>query len=116
MGRDSVLPKAVFGKLNPKFHTPGANLVITGIIGLIALFLDGATSTSFINFGAFTAFTLVNASVVFHYVRQRRAGHQLNPVSYVVVPVICAYLLSQLDSNAITLGCPGWRWASSSWP
>jgi AAT family amino acid transporter len=47
----------------------------------------------------------VNASVVFHYVRQRRAGHQLNPVSYVVVPVIgaviCAYLLSQLDSNAI---------------
>jgi putrescine importer len=37
------------------------NLVITGIIGLIATFLDGATSTSFINFGAFTAFTLVNA-------------------------------------------------------
>lgn len=108
MGRDSVLPKAVFGKLNPKFHTPVANLVIIGIIGLIALFLDVATSTSFINFGAFTAFTLVNASVVFHYVRQRRAGQHLNAVSYVVVPVIgaviCAYLLSQLDSNAITLG------------
>ncbi|WP_260681087.1 hypothetical protein [Arthrobacter sp. KBS0703] len=36
------------------------------------------------------------------------AGLQLNPVSYVVVPVIgaviCAYLLSQLDSNAIALG------------
>lgn len=42
--------------------------------------------------------------MVFHYVGQRRAGHQLNPVSYVVVPVIGAYLLSQLDSNAITLG------------
>ncbi|MGN8131762.1 APC family permease [Paenarthrobacter sp. 22069] len=108
MGRDSVLPKAVFGRLSEKFHTPVANLVITGIVGLIAIFLDVATSTSFINFGAFTAFTLVNASVVFHYVRQRRAGQQLNPVSYVVVPVIgaviCAYLLSQLDSNAITLG------------
>jgi putrescine importer len=39
---------------------------------------------------------------------QRRAGQQLNPVSYVVVPlvgaIICACLLSQLDSNAITLG------------
>ncbi|MFJ6347808.1 APC family permease [Pseudarthrobacter oxydans] len=108
MGRDSVLPKAVFGKLSEKFHTPVANLVITGVVGLIAIFLDVATSTSFINFGAFTAFTLVNASVVFHYVRQRRAGQQLNRVSYVVVPVIgaiiCAYLLSQLDSNAITLG------------
>jgi putrescine importer len=67
-----------------------------------------ATSRLFINFGAFTAFTLVNASVVFRIVCQRRAGQQLNPVSYVVVPVIgaiiCAYLLSQLDSNAITLG------------
>jgi putrescine importer len=108
MGRDSVLPKAVFGRLSEKFHTPVANLVVTGIVGLIAIFLDVATSTSFINFGAFTAFTLVNASVVFHYVRQRRSGHQLNQVSYVVVPVIgaliCAYLLSRLDSNAITLG------------
>ena len=67
-----------------------------------------ATSTSFINFGAFTAFTLVNVSVVFHYVRRRRAGEQLNAVSYVAVPavgaIVCAYLLSQLDSNAITLG------------
>jgi hypothetical protein len=46
--------------------------------------------------------------VVFYYVRRRRAGEQLNAVSYVAVPVvgaiICAYLLSQLDINAITLG------------
>ncbi|WP_246255966.1 hypothetical protein [Pseudarthrobacter oxydans] len=44
-------------------RNPVANLVVTGIVGLIAIFLDVATSTSFINFGAFTAFTLVNASV-----------------------------------------------------
>lgn len=84
------------------------NLVATGAVGLIALFLDVATSTWFINFGAFTAFTLVNISVVCHYLRRRRAGQNLNPLSYLVVPVvgavICAYLLSQLDSNAITLG------------
>lgn len=108
MGRDSVLPKALFGRLSAKFHTPVANLIITGIIGLIAIFLDVTTSTSFINFGAFTAFTLVNASVVFHFVRQRRAGNRLNVVSYVGVPVVgtivCAYLLSQLDGNAISLG------------
>ncbi|NKX54306.1 APC family permease [Arthrobacter mobilis] len=108
MGRDAVLPKPVFGRLNPKFHTPVVNLAITGAVGLIALFLDVATSTSFINFGAFTAFTLVNLSVIFHFVRERRAGNRLNPVSYVAVPVIgalvCAYLLSRLDANAITLG------------
>ncbi len=84
------------------------SIIITGIVGLIAIFLDVATSTSFINFGAFTAFTLVNVSVVFHYVRRRRAGDHLNVVSYVLIPVvgavICAYLLTQLDSNALTLG------------
>lgn len=108
MGRDSVLPKAVFGRLSAKFHTPVANIVIAGIIGLIAIFLDVATSTSFINFGAFTGFTLVNLSVIFYYFRQRRAGIRLNVISYVGVPavgaVVCGYLLSQLDINAITLG------------
>ncbi|WP_457972348.1 hypothetical protein [Arthrobacter sp. D1-17] len=87
------------------------NLVITGLLGLIAIFLDVATSTSFISFGPFTAFTLVNVSVVFHYMCRRRAGEQLNPVSYRKVPavgaIICGYLLSQLDSNTIT---PGVSW------
>lgn len=55
MGRDSVLPKAVFGRLSEKFHTPVANLMITGVVSLVPVFLDVATSTSFINFGAFTA-------------------------------------------------------------
>lgn len=110
MGREAVLPKAVFGKLHEKYHTPVANLVITGVIGLIALFLDMATSTSFINFGAFTAFTLMNVSVVFHYVRQRRAGQQLNAMSYVVVPVIgaviCAYLGLATRGQALSSGQP----------
>ncbi|GER23612.1 amino acid permease [Zafaria cholistanensis] len=108
MGRDAVLPKAVFGRLDPRFRTPVVNLAVTGAVGLIAIFLDVATSTSFINFGAFTAFTLVNLSVVFHFVRQRREGNRLNPVSYVAVPavgaIVCAYLLSRLDGHAITLG------------
>ena len=120
MGRDSVLPKAVFGRLSAKFHTPVVNLVITGIIGLIAIFLDVATSTSFINFGAFTAFTLVNVSVVFHYVRRRRAGEQLNAVSYVVVPAVGRHRLrlpalpaGQQRHYAGTVA--GWCWASWSW-
>lgn len=108
MGRDAVLPKAVFGRLNPRFHTPVVNLAITGAVGLIAIFLDVATSTSFINFGAFTAFTLVNVSVIFHFFRRRREGIALNPFGYLVAPIVgaivCAYLLSRLDVNAITLG------------
>jgi putrescine importer len=72
------------------------------------MFLDVATSTSFINFGAFTAFTLVSVSVIAYYLRQRRSGHRLSVLFYVVMPamgaIIDGFLLSQLDSNAITLG------------
>ncbi|WP_240793605.1 MULTISPECIES: APC family permease [unclassified Arthrobacter] len=120
MGRDSVLPKAVFGRLSEKFHTPVPNLVVTGVVGLIAVFLDVATSTSFINFGAFTAFTLVNASVVFHYVRQRRAGQQLNrcPTWWCrwsarsSAPTCCP----SWTAMPLRWGCPGWRWVWWSWP
>jgi amino acid transporter len=108
MGRDGALPRRVFGEVSRRFRSPVANIVIIGLVGLAALFLDVATSTSFINFGAFTAFTMVNVSVIVYYVRERRNGRLLNPLVYVVIPaigaLITAYLLTKLDSNAIVLG------------
>lgn len=110
MGRDGVLPKGFFGRLSDRFATPVLNIVLCGIIGLGALFLDVATSTSFINFGAFTAFTLVNLSVIGYFIRHRNteAGFRLNPTTYVIAPLIGAivdvYLLTKLDSTALILG------------
>ncbi|MHA7280566.1 APC family permease [Arthrobacter sp. MDT2-2] len=108
MGRDAVLPRKVFGYLHDRFRTPVVNLVITGIVGLVAVFLDVATSTSFINFGAFTAFTLVNVAVIAYYLREKRTGRSLNLFSYLVIPavgaLVDAFLLTQLDPTAITLG------------
>ena len=86
-------------------------IALTALVGLIALTIDVATSTSFINFGAFTAFTMVNVSVVAYYVRRRAEGVSLNPLTYVLLPVLGAlvdlYLLTKLDSTAIELGL-GW--------
>lgn len=110
MGRDGVLPRGFFGRLSDRFRTPTFNIVLCGLIGLGALFLDVATSTSFINFGAFTAFTLVNVAVIAYFLRNRHtsAGRSLNPVLYVVVPLIGAlvdvYLLTKLESTALVLG------------
>jgi amino acid transporter len=108
MGRDGTLPRRICGLINGRFRTPVVNLAIIGVIGLLAMFLDVATSTSFINFGAFVAFTMVNLCVVVHYAKQRRAGVTLNPVLYLGMPAIgaaiTAYLLTNLDSNAIILG------------
>jgi amino acid transporter len=108
MGRDSVLPRRVFGRVHPRFHTPVAGVLLSGLVGLVALRLDVATSTSFINFGAFTAFTAVNLSVIALFLRRRRAGERLPVLGYVVVPAVGAavdlWLLTNLDGTAITLG------------
>ncbi|MFK0018791.1 APC family permease [Streptomyces sp. NPDC090798] len=108
MGRDGALPRKVFARLHERYRTPALNILLTGAVGLIALRLDVATSTSFINFGAFTAFTFVNVSVLATYVRARRAGETPSPLSYVVAPAVGAvvdlYLLFHLDGRALTLG------------
>ncbi|MBN9613359.1 MAG: APC family permease [Actinobacteria bacterium] len=108
MGRDGVLPKRIFGVLNPQRHTPVLSILAIAIVGLIAMFMDVATSTSFINFGAFTAFIMVNISVIVYWAKERRAGRAHNALLYVVAPIIgvvvIAYLLTQLDIHAITLG------------
>jgi putrescine importer len=108
MGRDAVLPRRVFGRVHPRFHTPVAGILLSGLVGLVALRLDVATSTSFINFGAFTAFTAVNLSVIALYLRRRRTGERLPVLGYVVVPAVGAavdvWLLTNLDGTAITLG------------
>ena len=108
MGRDGVLPKRLFGALNARFNTPVFSILAIAVVGLIAMFMDVATSTSFINFGAFIAFIMVNASVIVYWAKQRRQGNRLNPLFYLVAPTIGVlvifYLLLQLDINAITLG------------
>jgi amino acid transporter len=107
MGRDGVLPTRFFGYVQPTFRTPALSILLTALVGLIALTLDVATSTSFINFGAFTAFTLVNLSVIAYWLR-RRSTRTLNPVTYLLAPAVGAvvdlYLLTQLDAHALTLG------------
>src|SRR5918999_2446380 len=107
MGRDGALPRGLSHVL-PRLRTPAVSITLIGIAGLGALFLDVTTSTSFINFGAFSAFTLVNLSVIAYFVRHRPQGSIGALLGWVLIPlagaVIDLYLLSRLDSRAIVFG------------
>nr|WP_294863848.1 APC family permease [uncultured Pseudogulbenkiania sp.] len=107
MGRDEVLPK-LFGQLSERFQTPINNMLVCGAVALLALKMDVTTSTSFINFGAFLAFTFVNLSVIFHYYLGQGRRSPRDFVLYFAFP-LCGvladlWLLSNLDRRAIILG------------
>lgn len=108
MGRDSVLPKQVFGYISEKYQTPVITLVIIGIIGLLAIQFDIMSAASCINFGAFAAFTMVNLAVIVQYYgrNNQRSGKDL--LLFVIIPLIGAVLnvllLLSLDPMAKTYG------------
>jgi amino acid transporter len=108
MGRDGVLPKSFFGTLHERFGTPINSILLCAVVALLALKLDVTTSTSFINFGAFLAFSLVNLSVIFHY---WIGGEKKGPrefVLFLLFPFIGLsadlWLMVSLDHLAVYLG------------
>ncbi|WP_105033723.1 APC family permease [Cryobacterium aureum] len=111
MGRDGVLPRRLFGRLNSKFKTPVFNLVLIGAVGMLALNLSLGTAASFINFGAFLTFTVVNVCVIVYFIRQWRRGQKERVLTFLIFPLLGAvvdiYLLTQLGTVALYLGL-GW--------
>ncbi|WP_216634272.1 APC family permease [Staphylococcus sp. NAM3COL9] len=108
MGRDGVLSKKIFGFVEKKRQTPIFNIMFIGIVGLIGIFMNVSTSTSFINFGAFISFTFVNLSVIaFYFVKlKQRQGVKL--ITYFVLPsigmILDICLFISLDKHALILG------------
>ena len=108
MGRDGVLPKSFFGTLHARFGTPVNSILLCAVVALLALKLDVTTSTSFINFGAFLAFSLVNLSVIFHYWIGAKERGVRELILFLVFPAIGlvadVWLMVSLDHLAIYLG------------
>lgn len=107
MGRDGVLSATLLGRLG-RFGTPVGGLLLSATVALLALYLDVLSAASFINFGAFIAFAMVNVAVVAHYyVRGGRRGPG-DTLRFLVLPTIgllaILWLIASLDTRAITLG------------
>lgn len=64
MSRDGLLPKR-FGKIHPKFKTPGFSTILTGVIVAIpSLFIESVIMTDLTSIGTLFAFVLVCAGVL----------------------------------------------------
>lgn len=107
MGRDGVLPRSFFARDSPRTHAPARNLLLSAAVGLLALVLSEEQGTTLVNFGAFVAFTSVNASVVATW-RASRADERRGAFAWLVLPLVGAaftlWLLLSLDVRAQMFG------------
>ncbi|AJY76985.1 APC family permease [Paenibacillus beijingensis] len=108
MGRDSVLPKRFFGYLHPKYKTPVINIAIGAIFSMLAIVISLESAVKFVSFGALTAFTFVNLSVIFQKFIKEKKRSPRQTVLYLIFPLIGAafigWLLTLLDLDALMMG------------
>lgn len=122
MGRDNLLPKSIFGKVNKKWKTPHWSiLLIVTIEFLLGLSSTLGTLSNLVNYGALFGFATLNISVVWlYYVRKKgesplKLGSTPNwkPTGkshfrYFILPVIglilILYVWISMDRLALLLG------------
>ena len=108
MGRDGVLPRGWFGRLNARFRTPAFATLTVAAASLITLAITLDTLASLISFGALFAFSVVNLAVprIFLADRANRAPRGL--LLYGLCPLIgfalTAWLWSSLSALALMVG------------
>ena len=108
MGRDRALPGSAFlAHVHPRLKTPvNATLLVAGLSIVLALLVPEEVILKLVNFGALTAFMLLNLTVfVFFYLKQKR--HR-NIFSYLVFPalglVIVGFVWSGFDRTTFLFG------------
>ena len=75
MGRDRVLPREVFGRLEAKRGIPAFNIVFLGALSFLGAWLISyERAAEVLNFGAFLGFLGVNAAAFWEYGIRRREG------------------------------------------
>jgi putrescine importer len=87
MGRNNVLPKKLFGFVNPRTSTPTFNIVLAGAVCMLGVTLTLENVIDYINFGALIAFTFVNLSVIAWFaIRQGRRKTAKDIFTFIVLP------------------------------
>ncbi|GIH65336.1 MULTISPECIES: APC family permease [Microbispora] len=108
MGRDGVLPRAAFARLHPRFRTPIVATAVVSAVSLVALFISLDNAVVMVNFGALIAFSMVNLTVVKHYVLDEGRRSAADLVRYGLVPLVgfalTIWLWTSLSGVTFTVG------------
>ena len=103
MGRDDVLPKRIFGFIDPKKSSPTHNIWIVGVMAYLgAIMIPWELAAEVVTFGALMAFMGVNFVAFKHFWFSREFAETRSFFQDVLVPafgfVFCFVLLLSLQS------------------
>lgn len=105
MGRDGVLPRPL-GSLAVRWQTPVTAVLVVSVVSLAGMWLDLGLLFSIVSFGALTAFSVVNLSVIKHY--WIRHPEQRRVLAHLVLPLIgfglTVWLWTSLSGIALVTG------------
>ncbi len=107
MARDGFLPKGL-AKVHPKFKTPHISTLFVAVLSLIITLGFATTILSIaeiINFGALTAFLVLNFTVIYYFMYKQKSKHYFK---HLVLPligfIIVGYVWFSLSASAMKLG------------
>jgi len=122
MGRDNMLPKAIFAKINKKYQTPHWNIIIIVCVEYaLGIFMTISKITNLINYGALGGFIMLNLSVIWlYYVRKKgnapeKLGETPNWIPtaskfprYFIAPllgfIVLVWVFTSMDHMALIVG------------
>lgn len=108
MGRDRILPASRFlAHLHPRFKTPVNTIVLVAVLSVVlALLLSEEALIKLVNFGALSAFMLLNLTVFVHFYLKRR--HRSGVFRHLLLPLaglaIVAFVWSGFDRTTFLFG------------
>ncbi|KAB0528520.1 APC family permease [Pseudomonas brassicacearum] len=108
MGRNGVLSKRVFGVTSKRFGTPVSTTVLVSLISLTALLISLDLASTMISFGALTAFSFVNLSVIKHFLWDKGVQGPRAILCYGFIPlvglILTLWLWTSLSSTTFEVG------------
>ena len=109
MGRDNILPRGVFGHLDPRSGSPTYNVLIVGVVAYLGTIAIGwERSVEILNFGALLAFMAVNLAALRHFGFSKGPGSERNVFLDIVAPALgflfCLVIFLGLQGSTIAVG------------
>ncbi len=109
MGRDNLLPRKIFGYLDPKRGSPTYNVLIVGIVAYVGtLTLGWERAVEILNFGALLAFMAVNLVALRHFGFGLEPGAHRNLFLDIISPslgfLFCLVIFLGLQESTLVVG------------